>query len=355
LINLYREPHSWRAILGRNIVDAKGVSNMVSGLRRFSENEIAEQRLKIIKYYSKYGEKPTKEAFGVGRKTIFVWRKRLNISQGKLTSLIPYSTKPRRVRGMYTDLKILEFIKDLRVKYPRLGKEKIYPLLVAHCSKYGLVPIRESTIGKVIKRNNLFFAKAGRMYHNPSSWAANTKRLREKRLRIKYAPRHTEVGHIQMDTMVTLATGVRKYVYSCIDTYFKFSFSLPYPRLNSANTLDFFKKLLRIYPVRVRDIQTDNGLEFLGAFDDYLKQKKIPHIFSYPRCPKINSVVERYQRTLKEEFIEPNMEDYPSNLGEYLVFYNCVRPHKSLGLKSPIAYLIEKGGMSKNSVTSTKY
>lgn len=326
---------------------------MVSSMRRFSQDEVAKERLRIIKYYARYGERATKEAFNVGRGTIFVWRKRLNLSSGKITSLIPFSTKPHNFRVMATDPRIFEYIKELRMKYPRLGKEKIYPLLVLFCKENGLVPIKESTIGKVIKRNNLYYFRQGRLYHNPNSGYATTKRLKEKRLRIKYAPRHTDVGHIQMDTMVTLATGVRRYVYSAIDTYFKFSLSLPYPKLNSVNTLDFFKHLLLIYPVKLKDIQTDNGLEFLGLFDDFLKEKGIPHIFSYPRCPKINSVVERYQRSLKEEFIGPNQEDFPRNLGDYLVFYNCIRPHQSLGLKSPIAYLIEKGGMSNKSVTST--
>jgi len=162
------------------------------------------------------------------------------------------------------------------------------------------------------------------------------------------------MGHLQMDTMVTFATGVRQYVYSAIDIYFKFSLSLPYPKLTSLNTLDFFKKLKLVYPGTIKDIQTDNGLEFQGVFDDYLKKNKIPHIFAYPRCPKINSVVERYQRTLQEEHINPNQEDFPAKLADYLLFYNCLRPHQSLGLKSPIAYLLEKGGMSKKSVTSTK-
>ena len=325
---------------------------MVSGMRRFSEDEVAQERLRIIKYYSRYGGRATKEAFRVGRGTIFVWRKRLDKSSGKITSLIPFSTKPKNIRVMTTNPKIFEYIKDLRIKYPRLGKEKIYLLLVGYCKEAGITPIKESTIGKVIKRNNLYYYKQGRVYHTPGS-EERYRRLSEKRTRIKYAPRHTEVGHIQMDTMVTLASGVRRYVYSAIDTYFKFSLSLPYPKLNSINTLDFFKKLLLVYPVKLKDVQTDNGLEFLGLFDEYLKEKSIPHVFSYPRCPKINSVVERYQRSLKEEFINPNMEDFPSKLGEYLLFYNCIRPHKSLGLKSPIAYLIEKGGMSNKSVTYT--
>jgi transposase InsO family protein len=40
-------------------------------------------------------------------------------------------------------------------------------------------------------------------------------------------------------------------------------------------------------------------------------------------------------------------------LAEYLIFYNTERPHKALGLKSPIDYLLSTGAMSKMSVTYT--
>ena len=75
---------------------------MLSSLRRFDESEIARQRLKIIKFYQRYGEEATKEAFEVDRKLIYVWRKRLKQGEGKLSSLIPFSTKPKRTRRMMT-------------------------------------------------------------------------------------------------------------------------------------------------------------------------------------------------------------------------------------------------------------
>ncbi len=60
-----------------------------------------------------------------------------------------------------------------------------------------------------------------------------------------------------------------------------------------------------VYPIKndIYTIQTDNGLEFLGDFDLYLKRKNIKHLFIYPRCPKINAYIERANRTLQEEFI----------------------------------------------------
>ena len=330
---------------------------MLSSLRRFDKSEIAKQRLKVIEFYQKYGEKATKEAFGVDRKLIYVWRKRLEESRGKLSSLIPHSTRPKKVRRMMTDPRIVEFIRKIRERHPRLGKEKIKPLLDEYCQKRDLACISESAIGKVIKRNNLFFQKTGRVYHNPASgWA---QRKRKKRLRVRYAPRHQEIGHLQADSVTLFVDGMKRYIFSAIDSKLKFSFSLCYKSLNSSNGQDFFRKMERIYPFRIKSLQTDNGLEFLGRFDGYLRKKNIPHFFTYPRCPRINGVVERYQRSLQEEFVNHHLhliydlKIFNQKMVEYLIWYNTKRVHQSLGLKSPMDYLLSGGLMSKKYVTST--
>ena len=333
---------------------------MVSGLRKFDSSEIAKERLKIIRFYDKHGEKTTKEAFGVGRKTIHVWKKRLELSNGKLIGLIPSFTRPHKTRRMTTNPKITEFIKSLREKHPRLGKEKIYPLLLIFCKEEGITPIKESTIGKVIKRNNLFHQKQERIYHNPNSKFAKN-RHKTKRLRTKHSPKPEDFGYIQMDTVVRLVDGVKYYFYSAIDTKGKFALFLPYRHLNSRNTVDFFKKLVFAIPFTIRTVQTDNGLEFLGEFERYLKKSNIKHIFTYPRCPRINGVVERYNRSIQEEFINYNFhllhdkKTFSLNPADYLLFYNCQRVHKTLSNKTPMDYLFEKGVMSKKSVTYTLF
>ena len=50
---------------------------MLYSLRNFDANEIAQQRMKIIRFYEKYGEQATREAFGANRKVISRWRKRI--------------------------------------------------------------------------------------------------------------------------------------------------------------------------------------------------------------------------------------------------------------------------------------
>jgi len=111
-------------LFGR-IKGLKEVIRMLSSLKRFSLSEVTGERLKILEFYQEYGEKATLKAFGVNRKTVWVWRKRLKQGRNQLSSLIPSSTKPKTTRRMEVDLRIVEYIKSLRETYYRLGKRKI--------------------------------------------------------------------------------------------------------------------------------------------------------------------------------------------------------------------------------------
>jgi len=86
---------------------------MLASLKRFSASEIAQ-----------YREKATKEAFKVDRKLVYVWRKRLNSCQGKVSSLIPLSTAPRKVRQMEVHLNITGW-----------GKKRLNPYLMNTAGK----------------------------------------------------------------------------------------------------------------------------------------------------------------------------------------------------------------------------
>jgi putative transposase len=261
---------------------------------------------------------------------------------------------------MTTDPQVLAFIRQLREEHPRLGKEKVKPLLDQHCQRLGIRSPAVSTIGKIIKRHSLFFQRTGRIYHDPGShWAQNAGHPRPKRLRVRYAPHPAECGHWQLDTMARQLDRLRLYFYSAIDVKGKVAFSLPYPRLNSRNASDFFQKLQHWYPLPIQDVQTDNGAEFQGDFDGYLHSQHIPHHWSYPRCPRINGCIERYQRTLSEEFIQVHEDsirqpqEFLHHLADYLWFYNTQRIHSALGKQTPLAFLLAQGQMSKMSVTHT--
>lgn len=333
---------------------------MLLSLRKFSADEVAQERLKIIRFYDEHGEAQSLKYFGVSRKTIHVWKKKLASGGQHLDALGVQSTRPRQVRRMTTDPRVLNFIRQLREDHHRLGKVKIKPLLDQQCHQWGIPSPAISTIGKIIKRHGLYFQKSNRVYHNPDSkWAENSGKNRLPRLRVRYAPHPADEGHWQMDTMTRELDQLKIYFYSAIDIKGKLAFSLPYSRLTSHNARDFFQKLQSFCPTPIQDVQTDNGHEFEGEFDALLRSQHIPHHWSYPRCPRINGCVERYQRTLSEEFIQSHEDSirYPQQflhyLCEYLLFYNTQRIHSALGNQTPLNFLLSSDLLSKMSVTYT--
>ena len=84
--------------------------------------------------------------------------------------------------------------------------------------------------------------------------------------------------------------------------------------------------------------------EFAKNFEKACQVLKIDHYFSRVKTPKDNAGVERFHRTLKDEFIQlgnfsPFPEVFNPLLTEWLIEYNFNRPHKSLGLLSPMEFL----------------
>ena len=332
---------------------------MLVSLRRFGQSELAQRHLEIIQFYEQWGEAATKQAYGADRKVISRWRQRLKKGGGHLQALLPRSTRPHHVRRSAIPPEVVQFIRELREKYPRMGKDKIKLFLDKFCKQRGIQCLSVSTIGNVIKKHRLFFYKTGRVYHDPGSAWARKNRRTMKRTRIRRSPKPADFGYILSDTVERVEDSVKYYFYNAIDAKMKFALTLLYPHLNSANNQDFYERFKRVYPWSIQTWQTDNGKENLGDFDAALRQDQIQHVFSYPRCPKINSFIERYNRTMQEEFLNHHLELltdpklFSEALAEYLIFYNSERPHQSLNMQSPLQFLVEKNLMSQMSLTST--
>lgn len=321
------------------------------------DDPVVSFRLKAIKHFETYGYHSASDAFEVGKTTLYRWRSLYLKSQGSLSSLKKKSTRPHSLRQTMVDFRIISEIRKLREDHYRLGKEKIKPLLDKFCLENNRLMISISTIGKVIKRHQFFFQKKDRIYHNPNH--CHDHHQSKKRLRIKHAWRPKTLGHLQVDTMVKFSDSLKSYAISIMDVSSKFTLTLVYPHLNSSTALDALLKFQRVYPVPIQSIQTDNGLEFQGKFDDYLRQVKIKHFFTYPRCPRINGFIERYNRTFQEEFFDQNLhlvyypKEFYGKLLEYLVFFNTKRVHKSLNNQTPMDYLISKGYFSQKTAAYT--
>jgi transposase-like protein len=325
----------------------------------FSKSDSAQLRLSVINFHNKHGTKATCDAYGISKSTIYEWKKRYRESKHDLNSLIPKSKVPIHKRKMEVKPLVLEFIKNIRIEHFGIGKEKIKPLLDEYCLENDLKTICESKIGKIIKRYDLVFPV--RVYHDPT----RKKHVFRDKVKVRYSPKIKDVGYIEIDSITKFVEGMRLYVINAKDIKLKFQFAYSYTRLNSRSALDLFKKLEEVYPIKegIKIVQTDNGSEFEGEFDRYLKEKNIPHVYIYPRCPKINSFVERSNRSLQEEFIDSNIstfllkgiDKFNLDLMDHLIWYNTKRVHKSLGNITPIHYVFNLLPQSSMYGTRTYY
>lgn len=87
----------------------------------------------------------------------------------------------------------------------------------------------------------------------------------------------------------------------------------------------------------------DNGSEFQGEFEKESNKLKIGSYFNRIKSPDDNPHNERFNRTLKEEFIQlgnftPNLIEFNKRLTEWLIEYNFRRPHHALGYLPPINF-----------------
>lgn len=93
---------------------------------------------------------------------------------------------------------------------------------------------------------------------------------------------------------------------------------------------------------------SDNGPEFGPRsskkkedhpFERLLRELGIKHRYTQPYRPQTNGKVERFWRTLNEDFIDGTTFDsidyFKDELFQYILYYNQLRPHQALAGKTP--------------------
>lgn len=318
---------------------SKGIYNslmkLVSNSLKFDLSDPAKFRLHVLDHYYKFGWKSAVSAFNVPKSTLYDWRNTFERSRKSINSLVPKSTKPLNTRRMVTHIELVDLIKSMRTEFGNLSKYKIKPFLVEYAEKKNLPVYGTTKINEIIRRRNFYFEGKNK----------TQKKYIPLTPRIKYAPREKVPGYIEMDSITIYVLGQRYYFITAIDIVTKFAWVTMTKCLSSRRARDAYIIFTKQYTFQIRSVQTDNGHEFLGDFNLYLEQQNIKHQFIYPRSPKINGVVERFNRTVQEEFIQRHDEimadedEFTQKLKKYLIWYNTRRPHYALGLISPTAYL----------------
>lgn len=193
-------------------------------------------------------------------------------------------------------------------------------------------------IQKTIEERNLYLDKQKQQKQRQ-------KRLKgQKKNRINEFKRKKIVNYLwHVDTVIlTMAAGGYKYLLTAIDEVSKLAYARLYPTHHSKYAKDFLLRLEYLTDKSIINIHHDNGSEFAKDFTRACRQLKLPQWYSRVRTPKDNSVLERFNRTIQEDFVDlwevdpVNIDDFNRQLVEWLVEYNSIRPHETLAYQTPL-------------------
>ncbi len=293
----------------------------------------AKQKLEwFIYYYSKAREKTlvTCRYFGIGKTVFYKW---LSVfDETNLRALEESSRAPINRRISVVEPHIEQRILSLRKLHPEYGKMKLQALYQFHFKEY----ISSWQCQLVIEKFNL--QRKADKTTRPFKKQSISKR------RIQTLKKQAKPGFlVAFDSIELHFMGKRIYIVTAIDTVSKIAWARAYTSHSSATSKDLFQRLYVLVFGNINNALQDNGSEFEKYFQQLLQSMDIPQYFSRVKTPKDNPVCERFNRTVKSEFLRmgnmtSNLPELNKRLSQWLIKYNFYRPHQTLNYQTPIAY-----------------
>jgi transposase InsO family protein len=217
----------------------------------------------------------------------------------------------------------------------------------------GLVGFRRSTIWKVLKRHGCSQRRrsAPRQTTRRFEWAQPGALLHIDTMQL---PKFDRPGH--------WATGDRQlrnrgagtvYVVSVVDDHSRLAYCELHSAENQATTTATLRRaaswMLEQGCGPLEAVMSDNHKAYTSHhFQDLLAQLGARHIPTPPYTPRWNGKVERFHRTLNDEWartrIWPTSQHRDRALASFIRYYNRRRPHTSLGDRPPISRVHQDRG-----------
>ena len=137
----------------------------------------------------------------------------------------------------------------------------------------------------------------------------------------------------------------RVYLQAVVDTWGSFAFGKLYVSKRQETAVDIlYDRVLPFYrehDLRIEAILTDNGTEYRGRpmvhlYEIFLEFNDIEHRYTKVAHPRTNGFVERFNRTVLDEFFRTafrkklyeSIADLQEDLDTWLEYYNHERPHR---------------------------
>lgn len=278
--------------------------------------------------------------------TLYIWKARY-LELG-LIGLRDQSRRPHGNPHQYPE-HIKEAIKEIRAG--ALEKEKRYlgpKIIQLRLGRRYDIRVSASGIGKFLRNENLI--------------PEHHKRRRPKKERIKSCKIHEPGELTQLDVKYAIRSyaGYWFYEYDAIDYMTGIVHGEIYEIQSNLESILFLKTLKRKTPYEMKGVQTDNGSVFTNYYTGYKKSTDpmqprlhpfdllcnelcIVHYLIDPGMPAQNGKIERFHRTVEEEFYQTNsfkdLNSLRKKFRDYLYYYNNEREHQGLDGLTPLQKL----------------
>ena len=331
------------------------------------EERIASYKYSVLQHARKHKNITyTCQVFSLSRTIYYKWLKRF-IKFGYLGLQDKVKRKPKMPNQIKPDKE--QIILDYIIVYPTHGPKRI-----ANELKQQNIIISDTGIYRVLKRKGLnrrlfrlFFAQ-----EKSANPVVTERYLREivKRQRMHIKAYYPGYLFCQDTFYVGTIKGLgRIYQQAGMDAYSHFGFAKVYRDKTALSAIDFLKtKVLPVYRqfnIPLDRILTDNGKEYTTHWADgkheyekFLKENSIRHTRIKPRTPQSNGMVERFNRTLLEEFYQiammkkfyASLSELQDDLDQFITYYNFKRTNQGYRLNGKIPYQKFFAGMRKYSL-----
>lgn len=303
-------------------------------------------RQSVIKYSYRNGVTAASLQYKVNRRTIYRWRERYD---GTLKSLVNKSRRPHRSPKAHTEAEI-KMIKN----YKNKNKETGLVVLWVKLRRAGYTRSVTSLYRMMIKLGIYKKAPSKKKVYEPKAYQQMTYPGQRVQVDVKYVPMNCLTKELKEQ-------GERYYQYTAIDEYTRLRVIWFAKEHSTYESSEFVNIIVKKFPFKVEEIQTDNGFEFTNRlsyktsirerktkFEKRLEELGIKHKLIKPYTPRHNGKVERSHRKDQERFyykrIFVSFEDFKEKLRHWSREYNNF-PMKPLDWKSPNEKYLEFIGL----------
>ena len=292
-------------------------------------------KLEWIIFYFTVGKQDataTAKHFGISRKTFHKWLARFD--EQNLLALEEHSRAPKNTRGWTVTFEQRHRIIYLRMLHLKWGKRKLKRLYLTTFQE----DISTWKIESVVRKYGLYPLEVNRKRRK-------IKAKSKQKVLIKNFQKQDKFGFLwHIDAIIIWWYGARRVIFTALEDQTKIAFARVYTTNSSEFSKDFLERLIYLVNGQVNFIHSDNGSEFQGKFEQACTLLSINQIYSRPHTPKDNPALERFNWTVQDEWLSMSevgldtIQQANTDLTNWLIEYNAVRPHDSLDLQTPLEY-----------------